>query len=649
MFLFAGRWCSFARMSVPQDTIARSSITAFTTSSILPSSRLDGAELEKLSSSSVADALKFFSGVQIKDYGGIGGLKTVNVRSLGAQHVAVFLDGVRIENAQNGQVDLGRYSLDNMEAVELYNAQKADVLQGANEYASGASVYMKSRKPVFKGKDFNLKTRLKAGSFKSVSPSLRYERKTGSLTMSLDGTVLYSKGDYRFKIKNRLEDTTSRRYNDDIRAARAEAGLWASPSGGELQVHLYGYTSERGLPGPVIRRLSDQFSSRDRQWDRNLFAQASFRKDAGKTSFMFSGKASHDYLRYLSDPGLNPAAVYVRNVYREGSLFASSSFAWHPMGWVSFNLALDGRWTSLDCNVTGFSHVERRDTKAVAAFRASPGNLSLAGSVLYTRVKDRKDGPSDPLSNFSPSLAVGWRNGGGTVSLRTYFKSAYRTPTLNELYYVLVGNAFLKPERASQADVGMDLNSDPAQTSVSWKFSVDAYADRVSNKIVAMPAASQFRWSMMNFGKVEGYGVDARLNAAANIDAGRLTALLSYSYQSARDRSDRRRISWNGQIPYTPWHSASAVLGADLKGGRHVSVSALYTGTRYRSADNTRSERLKPWMTVDMTLSRDLKVNRAGNLNIALDVNNLLNRRYEVVTRYPMPGINFMAKITLTI
>ena len=59
---------------------------------------LNGKELQSLSSTSVADALKYFAGVQIKDYGGLGGLKTINVRSLGAQHVGIYIDGIRITN-----------------------------------------------------------------------------------------------------------------------------------------------------------------------------------------------------------------------------------------------------------------------------------------------------------------------------------------------------------------------------------------------------------------------------------------------------------------------------------------------------------------------------------------------------------------------
>lgn len=68
---------------------------------IATSQTLQGLELQALSNTSVADALKYFAGVQIKDYGGLGGLKTVNVRSLGAQHVGVYVDGIRVTSARS--------------------------------------------------------------------------------------------------------------------------------------------------------------------------------------------------------------------------------------------------------------------------------------------------------------------------------------------------------------------------------------------------------------------------------------------------------------------------------------------------------------------------------------------------------------------
>mgnify|MGYP002624503116 CR=1 FL=1 len=74
--------------------------------------------LERLSTvSGLPEAVRRFSGVQIRDYGGVGGLKTVNVRSLGSEHTGVFLDGFEIDNAQNMQVDLGRFQTDRKSVV----------------------------------------------------------------------------------------------------------------------------------------------------------------------------------------------------------------------------------------------------------------------------------------------------------------------------------------------------------------------------------------------------------------------------------------------------------------------------------------------------------------------------------------------------
>ena len=58
-------------------------VTARINKEVIPVQSLSGDKLEKLAAHSVADAIRYFSGVQIKDYGGIGGLKTVNIRSMG--------------------------------------------------------------------------------------------------------------------------------------------------------------------------------------------------------------------------------------------------------------------------------------------------------------------------------------------------------------------------------------------------------------------------------------------------------------------------------------------------------------------------------------------------------------------------------------
>lgn len=76
-----------------------------------PVQQIDKQVLQQLNSFSVGDAAKYFSGVLIKDYGGIGGLKTISVRSLGAQQTGVLYDGIAMADAQSGQVDLSKLSI----------------------------------------------------------------------------------------------------------------------------------------------------------------------------------------------------------------------------------------------------------------------------------------------------------------------------------------------------------------------------------------------------------------------------------------------------------------------------------------------------------------------------------------------------------
>lgn len=156
---------------------------------------LSGSELQALSSTSVADALKYFAGVQIKDYGGLGGLKTINVRSLGAQHTGVFIDGVRVTNAQNGTVDLGKYSLSTLESVSLYNANRLNRCQSASEYASGATVYMQTRRP----QSDSLSVQLKTASFHTYGGKANWQFSKDRLQGFLDAEYTNSKGDYPFR------------------------------------------------------------------------------------------------------------------------------------------------------------------------------------------------------------------------------------------------------------------------------------------------------------------------------------------------------------------------------------------------------------------------------------------------------------------
>ncbi|MDE6491190.1 MAG: TonB-dependent receptor plug domain-containing protein, partial [Muribaculaceae bacterium] len=170
---------------------------------VIPSQRLDGKLLHQLNSHSVADALRYFSGVQIKDYGGVGGIKTVNIRSMGTNHMGVNYDGVQLGNAQNGQIDLGQFSLDNVEAISLYNGQKSDILQPAKDFGNAGSIYIRTRTPRFDdGETYHARGSLRFGSSDLLNPSALVELKlSDAVNASLSAEWLNSSGKYKFRYR----------------------------------------------------------------------------------------------------------------------------------------------------------------------------------------------------------------------------------------------------------------------------------------------------------------------------------------------------------------------------------------------------------------------------------------------------------------
>lgn len=129
-------------------------------------------ELKNLHVLQVSDAVKHFAGVTVKDYGGIGGLKTVSIRSLGAQHTAVAYDGITISDCQTGQIDIGRFSLNNVDRLSLHNGQGDNIFQPARTFASAGLLNIQTPTPYFSAhKQTNMAAEFKTGSWGLVNPS----------------------------------------------------------------------------------------------------------------------------------------------------------------------------------------------------------------------------------------------------------------------------------------------------------------------------------------------------------------------------------------------------------------------------------------------------------------------------------------------
>ncbi|WP_419494570.1 TonB-dependent receptor plug domain-containing protein [Chryseobacterium bernardetii] len=647
--------------SIKEEAIKAVNIYKKSFKEILPAQTLQGEELERLNSHSVADALRYFSGVQIKDYGGMGGLKTVNIRSMGSQHVGVFYDGIQLGNAQNGQVDLGRYSLDDLEEISLYNGQKSEIFQPAKDFGSSGSIYLQPKTPVFAGnRKTNLTIRAKSASIDLFNPSFRLEQKISKrIAASVSAEFLQSDGLYKFRYSRKYpngataSDTISKRYDSDIKAKRFETSVNGTLNNGSWNIRGYGYISNRGIPAPIVK---NRFKARGaRMLDENYFVQVNFRKKLfPKFETQLKAKFAYDYT-YFNDTVRSQAQYQAKNTYIQREVYLSSSNIYSVNSNWDVSVSGDFQYNNLDADLKNFSYPTRYTTLVALATTYQWNRFKFLGSLLgtFTSEKVKMNFKPDDRREWTPAFFMSYQPASiPELTLRAFYKNIFRLPTFNDLYYTSVGNTFLNPEFTHQYDVGFTYQKKYDKSLIKGIYAkVDGYYNKVTDKIVAIPTTNMFRWMMLNLGKVEIMGADVNLQTELMLGKVKLRPLLAYTYQSAQDKTITKGFKetyYGEQIPYTPKHSGSFTLMADYKDWS-FNYSTIYVGERYDGQqDNIRYNYIQPWYTHDLSVQRKLTL--AGHpFKINLEMNNVFNQYYDVVLNYPMPGRNFRLTLNFTL
>lgn len=608
---------------------------------------MNRSSIERLGVQDLSEAVKRFSGVTVQDYGGIGGLKTVSVRSLGAKHTAVSYDGVTITDAQSGQVDISRFSLDNVETVSLSIGQSDDIFQTARMYASAGALSIKTSSPRFQDKSYNLFAKIKGGSFGLFNPAIRYDQKIGNKwATTLYADWLSAKGDYPFTLINGKEITKEIRKNSDTYALRLEANVFGDfGKGGNLKGKVYYYNSERGLPGSVILYNDN---AKERLWDKNFFTQ--FHYDNQFTDFLkfqASIKYNYSFSKYRDINDKYSGGIQ-EDLNTQNEYYGSAGILYTPLQYLSFTLNTDVARNTLENNFID-SPLPKRLTSltAVAAQYKSPiltATASLLGTYITDQVK-HGDRPED-RKRLSPAVSLSWRPfAGQAFRIRASYKDIFRVPTFTDLYYLRMGNTNLKPERATQYNIGMTWSGEIGSFIHSFSLSADGYYNKIHDKIVAIP--NMYIWKMMNMGEVDIKGLDINLSSEIPITS-KISLFLSsaYSFQHAIDLTDPQEKNYKDQIPYTPRHSGSVSASVENP-WVNISYTLVAAGDRYALPQNIESNLIKSYIEHSISANRSFTLKKC-TLRLQGEILNLTNKTYDIIQYYPMPGRSWRLSLSVT-
>ena len=613
----------------------------------IPVQTINETQLAKLNSISVADAVKSFAGVQVKDYGGVGGLKTVSVRSLGANHTGILYDGIAINDAQGGQIDLGKFSLDNITAIELYNASPTEILLPAKAFSYASLLVLKTNSNSNNIEDNNLlQLKIQQGSFGYISPSLLAKKTIGkNVLMAFNAWYQSAKNQYSYNSYEIL-NTTDKRNNSDIKAYKLEYDFdYKISEDNKIKFKTYYYNSKRGLPGSIILYNN---TSNQRLDDNNFFTQASWQRKIKEKHFLLFNTKYNYSKNYYIDPAYPNAQGKLENEFHQKEIYFSGAYKYQPIKNLGLAIASDFFNSNLkrtDIFAVNFADPNRNTVLNNIAINYKKEKLELAANLIHTSIKEKVSNgiSARNLNKVTPAFSASFKPiANKQFYIRAFYKNIFRAPTFNDLYYTNIGNVNLRPEFAKQLNLGITFSKNDFAFTKRIALTADAYYNIVTDKILAVPKQNLFQWSMQNIGKVKIKGIDATLHINfADWKKIKFTTAISYTYQQALDVSDKTSTAYNTQLPYTPAHSGTLNFSIDYK-NTTFSYNFIASSLRYRQGDIIAENALNPWSSNDFSLAYNYKTDH----KIILEANNIFNTQYEIIKYYPMPKFNY--RITFT-
>ena len=606
--------------------------------STAPKFQLGASSLKAMGATDISSALKRLPGINLKDYGGAGGMKTVAVRSFGAAHTGVVYDGVTLSNNRSGEVDLSRYSLDNVGSLSLIIGDNDDIFRPARSIASASSLVISSAPVVADVDSLWLTAQMRAGSFGMLNPFLKVgTSRSGGLSVNFIGEFTHALNDYPFTLQNGIYSSRERRKNSLMNSGHGESNLTV-PTGrsSSLTSKIYYYDNGRQLPGPVIY-YNPQCNERLRE--RNAFAQALWRATiSDKVSLRLTGKFNWEASLYDDVNGRYPGGRLDQD-YFQREVYASGVALWLPASNLAFSYAADFAYGNLSSNLPQEVGPSRYTILQALTGRYRTGRLtataSLLGSIYLNRVhkgSEARDNhrlsPSASIS-FQPMAAYDWR-------LRASYKSIFRVPTFNESYFFHYGSTDLLPETTQQFNLGTSLCFAPARWLPRVALTADAYLNEIDDMIVGVPY-NMFVWTMVNLDKVKAMGVDVTLSADVRLAARhKLEWNLNYSYQRSKPLTDRSSAEYGKQVAYIPLNSGGGSV-AYTNPWVDVVVKVIGVGPRFTTNSNIPDTRIAGYVEAGISLRRSLRIH--GHLwEAAFDIDNIFDKQYQVIARYPMPG-----------
>jgi iron complex outermembrane receptor protein len=591
---------------------------------------------------SLAEVIEKEAGVQVRQAGGLGSFSTVSLRGSTSDQVLVFLDGILLNDASGGGVDLSTISLSDVESIEIF--------RGATPASFGQSSIggvvnirtLRSRK----GTHGSLSAGY--GSFDTWKLSGFLNHKPGRWDYLVSADYLESANDFKFlndkgTAWNRGDDEVQRRHNAQFHENNimGKAGCDLTET---VRVDFMDqwFSKKQGLP----TWNNSELAKTSFETDRNIATVKLTANDIGP--YHLNTSTFLDYTHKVEEYDDSQGQVGLGrqlNRYTTDRFGGHGILEWHN-AWNTLTFMLDVQRETYApedlLNPDNQINESSRDSLSAGlqdSLYLFDEKLVVTPAVRYTHIHDERrsavdmwgrtqPGSTENNGSWNPQLGVRYRVLEG-LTLKSNIGQYVREPSFFELFGdrgFFVGNAGLKPEKGTNFDVGLEARwSGPNEWLKGATFNTACFHNSVDDLITRVYDARGIGRSV-NISSSLITGVEA----SVKIDLLKHFRLIGNATWQDPVQENEIKAFDGKTLPGRFQESYLARVEAVYGWARLYAEILTENGLFYDAANLLEAEDKKE---INLGLSLLLR-----SFTVTLEAKNVTDEQYEDFNGYPMPG-----------
>lgn len=555
------------------------------------------------------EVLRSATGANIRSIGGLGGYSTVSLRGAGAHQCLVLVDGIRLNTATGGGVDISQIPLSNVKRIDIIRGSDS-ALFGENALGGVVNIVTKDpRKTLCSDLDASI------GSYGARAVSVGLSGPMNDrVSLVLDVSRRHADNDYTFENNNGtendhsddFEDTRKNNAFDDISVMAkitAQDTKWSVKATG---IH---YDSHKEMPG-IITFPTPQAQQDITRNTYHLSTRTNYADTLDINVNVSRSQQDNDY----EDP-LNNTFSDTETV-DDHAVFSCT----YSLADITFSPGFSYLRESINDSSFG---IASRDT------RSGIMRMGFSREIIDILATFRMDDNSrfDREHTYRAGLMLrllDW------LRIKANIGKGYRTPSYYELYFdhgFIIGNRDLSPEESYSWDVGPSIEHEIFGISLS-------YFNTRYDDLITYILQSGLYFKPYNISRSKAHGIEfhAWIEPCDEI---RVSG--NYTFNKIVDSTGEANRDGN-QIPGQPRNSANVQI--DLNKKIRQQNIGFYAGYNYIEGNfvtRANTKKLPDRRIVNAGFSVDL----IKNLTLSFDIKNVFDKKVYDLRGFPLEGRSF--------